>query len=294
MAHVIKPYLMEEASILQNGSIVLEAVEWYQVRLDASDYAQGATCGLFAAMNATGLPILFSDHPQIPGLCVLQYIPKPYGKNDVLVGVRYVNMNPQVTMRGGCALQATETNMAFNSSGALVPIKCSNYNASKGITSESTGLVVQPVTVTTLDPVPVFVATRVVADEAYGGINPVQFQDTYVGTINGQDVTIRGKTFAAGELICENFGFDNDGLGGVAWRIEVEIRANKRGHCPEAAMIDTETGMPADNLTLDANYSKTSSPLARCASNPSDTQSGRKIVRTQRTAYWPTLIALFA
>jgi hypothetical protein len=292
-SEVVKPYLIEEASLTTSGNVVIEATEGFLVGLPVVPGVP-ATNLLYSAINAGGLPVLFESHPAIPGLAVVQYTPKPHSTStsQVIVVVRYVNMNPQVSMQGGCALAAVETDWAYDASNAKKPVIVSNYNSGLGITSEATGLVTATSKSIALCPLSVFVANRVIADEAYGGINPVQVQRDYQGTINNASVTIRGVEFPAGSLICENFGFNNDGLWGVAWHISVEMRYNPEGHNPEDVLLDTDTGLPAKNLTNDANYNA-ANPLARCAADPSSTQSGRKIVKKQRAVNWAPLVALF-
>jgi len=276
---------MDGASLITNGAVYVEAIEPFMVEVHAPEEAWASHL-LYLATNAYGLPVVWSPHPTIPGLNALQFIPEPKGAGKIRVLVRYVNTMTQVYLRGGCALEQITTDMDVNN----VPILVSNEYSPSVPAKDRT---VQSGVVTALRARPCFVCERVVPDAAFGGINPVQWAATYGGTVNLYAVTIRGVTFRAGELLCENFGYDSDQFAGVAWRVAVEFRGNPAGHNPEVAWIDRETGEPGSALTKDPNFDNTTSPLARVCANASDPRYGRKVIASQRAVDWSPLISLF-
>lgn len=278
-ASVVKEYIKDASSLTTSGNLIVEAVEAYWVQLQSSDWANGATSALYAAINAPGLPFLWSAHPTIPDLSAVQYTPEPWGRDKCIVKVRYVNSSPQVVLRGGCALETIQTDMDVDKR----PIRLIAPDLEDPV----------PGVVTALRARPCFVAQRIVADEAYGGINPVEWQNRYADSVNADSVQVRGVTFPAGSLLCENFGFDNDGLWGVAWNIVVEMRGNPHGFNPEVALLDPETGEPYDGLVKDPNFNKIN-PLERICVSASDGLYGRKVIREQREETWGPLMALFA
>lgn len=292
MAVVSKSYLIEGTSINQSGGTILEAVEVFEVTLTDADGLGAAR--LYSAIHATGLPLLWSDHPVIPNLSAISYQPEFQGPFLAFVKVIYANAAPQVFIRGGCGLEQVQVNV-------------DRYRRYPRVSNQFAGTtlpdntVIPPVTdlqrivqdgvAHVFRPRATFIIARVRPSTNFpGGINPAQQQKDFVGKINSNTTDIFGVSMPPGTLICENIGYDNDGLAGVAWRMSYEFRYRPEGFNPEVFWIDRETGEPGAFLTKDPNFDA-STPLARICANSEDPRYGLKVIDCYETANFDTLLA---
>lgn len=268
MAIVEKAYLAEHASVTTQGNVVMEAQEGFFVRLTAQDLALTGGAGMmYAAINATGLPVPWSPHPIIPNVNVISYTPTPEGNTAAIVLVRYINVQPQITIRGGVGLKVEDTDIDRLGN----PIVLSNQNASATPPVSAAQAVPIGGSHKVFRPEATLVIERIRPSLAFGGgsaVDPAAQAVAYVGKTN--NAVHFGAP--AGTLMCENIGFDNDGLGNVAWRMQYEFRFNRRGWNPRVVWINPETGQPGTQLAKAPGFD------AGTVSNASDPQYGRKVI----------------
>lgn len=265
MAFVEKSYLSERATLTTNGFVVTDATEGFFVRFTTQDLAETAGAGMmFRAVSASGLPLVWSAHPTIPNLNLVSFNPIPQGNTAAIVDCRYVNVQPQVVLRGGCGLTSVLTDVDRNGN----PVVVSNQNASATPPVSASQRNELGCHFNVLTPEATLVVQRIRPSLAFGGIDPVAQQDTYVGTVNS--TAFLG--IAPGRVLCENIGYDNDNLAGVAWRMQYEFRISRRTWYPRVVWIDPNTGSPGTQLVKAAGYD------AGTPSNPSDASVGRKVV----------------
>lgn len=274
MAEVEKSYIAEGSSITTYGSDILEEVDVFFVK----DLTAGSAA-LYSAVNATGLPALWSAHPTVPNLRAVSYDVKPAGTMKAFVSVRYVNIMPRLIYRGGCGLRMITTDMDY----AKNPLWVTNYKSPDIVDVKSGYIPYQSAKVNVLEPEMTFMVERIRPNIAYpGGIDPVQLSNQFVGKVNSVNIF---NTFLRGTLLCENIGYDNEQFGNVAWRIVCEFRYRAKGHQPEIWFTDPQTGLPTDSVKAPGFDKNIPTDMANMAN-----RYGRKVVNWYQYANLLTLI----
>lgn len=278
MAAVEKAYLAEYASVTTQGNVVMEATEAFFVRLSAADAAANGGAGaMFRAINAPELPAPWTPHPVIPNVNVISYTPTPQGNTAAIVTIRYVNIQPQLIIRGGCGLKVEETDMDRSGN----PVVVSNYNPSATPPVSQAQAIVLGGSHKVLRPDATIVIQRIRPSTVFGGIDPLAQQAAFVGRTNST-VTLGA---AVGTMLCENCGFDNDGFGNVAWRMQYEFRYDPRGWNTRVVWVNPETGKPGTQLQKAPGFD------AGTVSSPSDASFGRKVVDDYQQVDFSTLLS---
>lgn len=272
MAFVEKAYMSERASLSTAGTSVTEAVESFFVRFTTQDVAETGGAGMmFRAVSAFGLPTVWSPHPNIPNLNLVSFRPTPAGNTAAYVDCVYVNVQPQRIIRGGCGLISERTDIDIDGN----PIVLSN----KGCVKPGTGG-----TQTVSDAEKIVIGGHIDVFRAEGtvliervrpsllfpsGIDPAAQSADFTGTVNSTTVFGVGPRKA----MCESVSFNNDGLAGVAWRMQYEFRINRRGFDRRVVFINAETGNP--------EYSAVKAPGFDAGSPgfTTDVNYGRKVIR---------------
>lgn len=281
MAFVEKAYLAEYSSVSTQGNVVMEAQEGFFVRLETTDIAVTGGAGMmYRAILAAQLPAPWSPHPIIPNVNAISYSPQPQGNTSAIVLVRYVNVQPQITIRGGCGLKVEDTDIDRLG----VPVVVSNQNASATPPVSAAQAIPIGGTHKVMRPEATILIERIRPSLAFGGgaaVDPAAQAVEYVGKTNS--TTYFGA--APGTLLCENIGYDNDGFGNVAWRMQYEFRYNRKGWNPRVVWINPETGQPGTQLQKAPGFD------AGTVSNSSDPQYGRKVIDDYEQVSFNALLA---
>lgn len=266
MALVAKPYLIRGATMKTRGRAIMEITDpWYVTGLDVTTL--GGAGALASAVTASGLPAPWTPHPIVTTCNLVSYSPEPTeGGQSAIVTLTYVNVQPQLLLRGGTSL--VQTNSNIDRLGNDIFVGNYNPNATPPVSTALTKVVAG--TYSWMRPQATLCVERIRVSPAYGGPDPSALM-AFVGKTNSS--TYFG--FPKETMLCENVGFTNDEFGDVAYRYTMEFRIDPRGFNPRIAFRNPDTGQIGTQLRAAPGYSETAPGTP---SDPAETQYGKKIV----------------
>lgn len=284
MAQVTKRYLFDGASITMFGNQILEQVDVFMVEgfepVSASGELEGQ--GLYNAIMAgltisdftstrpewnpdtntadqSRLPPLWSQHPwntlcePLRWLYAVSRDVKVQG-TKAIVAVRYVNVLGQLRYRGGSGFTLIDSTL--DREGKPVYVWNPDWLTNEKLINEgkdATEYENAPPRQIARYSIPVVEQTFMVERIRpsilfFNGIDPIRLGAAYVGKLNKQRFVVGGFAYPKGTVICENFSYDNDEYGNVAWRTVAEFRYRpvRYGFQPQVYHVNDVTGLPSE------------------------------------------------